>query len=87
VDIKLIDHIGTSQSGLLVDHQQWIVAVDGVQVGYLPKAPNSWLQCIVSMDEDTKAEVVEAINQKIASEVGGVVMPVDPDDEPDDEEE
>jgi hypothetical protein len=87
VEIKLTDHIGTSQSGLLVDHQQWIVSVDGVQIGYLPKAPGAWLQCIVSMDEATKVEVTEAINAKVASEIGGVVMPVDPDEEPDDEEE
>lgn len=82
MDIKLIDHVGETQSGVFVDYQQWIVFAAGQQVGYLPKAPGSWLQCIVSMSEETKAELIEAISQKIASEVGGVVMPVDPDDEP-----
>jgi len=86
VDIKLIDHIGETQSGRLVDHQQWIVFVDDVQVGYLPKSPGSWLQCIVFMDEATKAEVVEAINRRIDTGIGGVVMPVDPDLEPQEED-
>jgi hypothetical protein len=86
VDIKLIDHVGQTQSGRFVDHQQWIVFADDVQIGYLPKYPNAWLQCIVSMNEETKSEVIDAIKEKIENEIGGVVMPVDPDDEPKEDE-
>jgi hypothetical protein len=87
LDIKLVDHIGESPSGEKVDHEQWIVFVDDVQIGYLPKYANAWLQCIVTMDEDTKAEVVEALKKRVANEIGGVVMPVDPDLEPKDDED
>ena len=86
MDIKLIDHVGQTQSGRFVDHQQWIVFADDVQIGYLPKYPNAWLQCIVSMNEETKSEVIDAIKEKIENEIGGVVMPVDPDDEPKEDE-
>lgn len=86
MDIKLIDHIGHTQSGQFVDHQQWIVFVDDVQVGYLPKFPGAWLQCIVAMDENVKEELIEALNAKVASEIGGIVMPVDPDLEPQEDE-
>jgi len=86
VEIKLIDHVGETQSGVFVDHQQWIVFAEGVQIGYLPKSPGAWLQCIVSMSEETKSELVESLQRKIANEVGGVVMPVDPDDEPKEDE-
>jgi len=86
VDIKLIDHVGQTQSGRFVDHQQWIVFADDVQIGYLPKYPNAWLQCIVSMNDETKSEVIDAIKEKIENEIGGVVMPVDPDDEPQEDE-
>jgi hypothetical protein len=87
VEIKLIDHVGETQSGVFVDHQQWIVFAEGVQIGYLPKSPGAWLQCIVSMSEETKSELVESLQRKIANEVGGVVMPVDPDLEPQEEDE
>ena len=86
MDIKLIDHVGQTQSGRFVDHQQWIVFADDVQIGYLPKYPNAWLQCIVSMNDETKSEVIDAIKEKIENEIGGVVMPVDPDDEPQEDE-
>jgi hypothetical protein len=82
LDIKLIDHVGESPSGAHVDHDQWIVFADGVQVGYLPKSPGAWLQCIVSFDDSTRAELIEAVNKRVAADIGGVVMPVDPDDEP-----
>jgi hypothetical protein len=82
LDIKLIDHVGESPSGVRVDHDQWIVFADGVQVGYLPKSPGAWLQCIVSFDDATRAELIEAVNRRVAADIGGVVMPVDPDDEP-----
>jgi len=76
--IKLVDQIGYSPSGVLVDHQQWIVFADDTQVGYLQKTPGAWLQCIVTFNEKTKAELIEAVNAKIASELGGVAMPVAP---------
>jgi hypothetical protein len=87
MEIKLIDHVGETQSGVFVDHQQWIVFADDVQVGYLPKTPDSWLQCIVYMDEAVKKELTEALNAKVASEIGGVVLPPDPDFDPDAEDE
>ncbi len=82
MQIKLDDHVGESPSGLAVDHGQWIVFVDDVQVGYLSKTPGSWLQSIVFMDAATTAEVIEAINKKLQAEIGGVAMPVDPELEP-----
>jgi hypothetical protein len=87
MDIKLIDHVGETQSGLPVDHEQWIVFCDGVQVGYLPKHVSAWLQCIVSFDETTKAELIEAVNATAALTIGGVVMPIDPDLEPEEDDE
>jgi len=78
MQIRLTDQIGYSPSGVLVDHQQWIVFCDDVQVGYLAKSPGAWLQCIVTFSEETKKELVEAINKKISSELGGVAMPVAP---------
>jgi hypothetical protein len=85
--IELKDHIGESPSGAAVDHNQWIVFCDGVQVGYLPKYANAWLQCIVSFDETTKAELIQAVNETAALQIGGVAMPVDPDLQPQDDEE
>lgn len=87
MEIKLIDHVGETQSGVFVDHQQWIVFADDVQVGYLPKSPGSWLQSIVYIDPEHKEQLIQAINEKVASEIGGVVMPPDPDFDPDEEEE
>jgi len=78
MQIKLIDQIGYTPSGVMIDHQQWIVFCDDVQVGYLAKAPGAWLQCIVTFDDATKKELVEAINAKILSELGSVAMPVAP---------
>jgi hypothetical protein len=82
LDIKLIDHVGESPSGARVDHDQWIVFADDVQVGYLQKSPGAWLQCIVSFDDATRVELIKAVNKRVAADIGGVVMPVDPDDEP-----
>jgi hypothetical protein len=82
LEIKLIDHVGESPSGARVDHDQWIVFADDVQVGYLQKSPGAWLQCIVSFDDATRVELIEAVNKRVAADIGGVVMPVDPDDEP-----
>jgi hypothetical protein len=85
VEIKLCDHVGESPSGLHVDHDQWIVFADDVQIGYLPKSPGAWLQCIVTMDEATKAEVIEAINRRVVQDIAGVAMPPEWDDDEDDE--
>jgi hypothetical protein len=85
LEIKLVDHVGESPSGLHVDHEQWIVFADDVQIGYLPKSPGAWLQCIVTMDEATKAEVIEAINKRVVKDIGGVVLPPEPIEDEDDE--
>lgn len=85
-EINLFDQRGETPSGEVVVYDQWVVYADGVQIGYLPKAPGSWLQCIVTMDEATKAEVIEAINRRVANEIGGVAMPPSfEDDETEDE--
>jgi hypothetical protein len=83
VEIKLCDHVGESPSGLHVDHDQWIVFADDVQIGYLPKSPGAWLQCIVTMDEATKAEVIEAVNRRVVQDIAGVAMPPEWDDDED----
>jgi hypothetical protein len=85
VEIKLCDHVGESPSGLHVDHDQWIVFADDVQIGYLPKSPGAWLQCIVTMDEAAKAEVIEAVNKRVVQDIAGVAMPPEWDDDEDDE--
>ena len=85
MDIKLIDHVGESPSGAHVDHDQWIVFADNVQIGYLPKSPDAWLQCIVTMDEATKAEVIEAVNRRVVQDIAGVAMPPEWDEDEDDE--
>ncbi len=87
MDIKLIDHIGESPSGACVDHNQWIVFADNVQIGYLPKSAGAWLQCIVSMDDATKAEVIEAVNKRVANDIGGVVLPPEPIEDEDEDED
>jgi hypothetical protein len=87
MQIKLNDHVGESPSGVPVDHGQWIVFVDDVQVGYLSKTPGSWLQSIVFMDAETTKDVIDAINKKLQAELGGVVMPVDPELEPKEDED
>ena len=80
-EIKLIDQQGTTAGGDIVVYDQWVVFADGVQVGYLPKSPGAYLQCIVTMDEQTKAELIEAINLRVAADIGGVAMPPDFDDD------
>jgi hypothetical protein len=87
MQIKLIDHIGEAPNGSPVDHEQWIVFCDDVQVGYLSKTPGSWLQSIVFMDAETTKDVIDAINKKLQAELGGVAMPVDPELEPKEDEE
>jgi hypothetical protein len=87
MDIKLIDHVGESPNGTPVDHGQWIVFCDDIQVGYLPKEPDSWLQCIVTFDDNTKAELIEAVNKTAALTIGGVVMPVDIDLQPQEDDD
>ena len=84
-EIKLIDHVGESPSGQHVDHEQWIVFADGVQIGYLQKIKGAWLQCIVSMDEETRDQVIEAVNQKVADNIAGVAMPPEPIEDEDEE--
>lgn len=87
IDVKLCDHVGESPSGQKIIHDQWIVFVDDVQVGYLQKSPGAWLQSIVFMDESTKKEVIEAISRRVAADIGGVAMPVDPDLEPQEDDD
>jgi len=87
IEIVLADHVGTSRSGQLVDHGQWIVNADGVQIGYMPKTPGSWLACIVSLDDETRQRIVDAVNRKVEQEIGGIVMPPPPIDGEDDEED
>lgn len=87
MDIQLCDHIGTAPDGRRVDHGQWVVFCDGVQVGYLQKHEGAWLACIVFMDEATKAELIEAVSAAAKLKVGGAAIPVDPDLEPKDEGE
>jgi len=87
--IALTDHVGKAQDGSLVDHGQWIVMCDGVHIGYLQKSEGAWLQCIVFMDEPTKAELIEAVSDAARLYVGGAALPVDPDflDDDDDTED
>ena len=81
-EIKLVDHVGKTQSGREVDHGQWIVFADDQQVGYLPKSPGAWLQCIVTMDEETREVLVQAVNEAAMTEIGGVAeVPSFEDDE------
>jgi hypothetical protein len=79
MEINLLDHVGQAPGGSHVDHGQWIVFCDGVHIGYLPKSANAWLQCIVFMDEPTKAELIEAVSEAARQKVGGAALPVDPD--------
>jgi 23S rRNA U2552 (ribose-2'-O)-methylase RlmE/FtsJ len=85
-EIKLIDQQGEAPSGEIIVYDQWVVFADGQQVGYLPKSPGAWLQCIVTMSEDTKAELIEAINLRVAEDIGGVSMPPDFEDEEESDE-
>jgi hypothetical protein len=88
IEIQLFDHIGVSPMGERVDHDQWIVKADGQHIGYLPKADGSWLVCIVAMDEDVKQRIVEAVNRRVATDIGGIVTtpePIEEDDEESDE--
>lgn len=87
IEIKLIDQRGKTPSGVEVVYDQWVVFADDQQIGYLPKTPGAWLQAIVSMDEPTKAELIEAINKRVAQDIGGVSMPPDFDDETEDDDE
>jgi hypothetical protein len=82
-EIKLIDQRGETPSGEEVAYDQWVVFADDQQIGYLPKSPGAWLQCIVTMDQATKADIIEAINRRVAADIGGVSMP--PDFEEDEE--
>ena len=77
--IELNDHVGKAPDGSHVDHGQWIVMCDGVHIGYLQKSEGAWLQCIVFMDEPTKAELIEAVSDAARLKVGGAALPVDPD--------
>jgi len=87
VQITLTDHIGTSTTGQPVDFNQWIVMCDGTHVGYLQKTEGAWLACIVFMDEETKAELIEAVSKAAKMKIGGAALPVGPDSIPDDEGE
>ena len=86
IEITLTDHVGTSRSGEPVDHGQWIVNADDVQIGYMSKAPGAWLACIVSLDDETRQRIVEAVNRKVEQEIGGIVMPPPPIDDDDEEQ-
>lgn len=87
IEIKLVDQRGETPSGKEVVYDQWVVFADNQQIGYLPKTPGAWLQSIVSMDEATKAELIESINKRVAEDIGGVSMPPDFDDETEDDDE
>ena len=86
MQIELTDHVGESPSGEPVDHNQWIVMCDGTHVGYLQKFEGAWLACIVFMDEETKAELIEAVSGAAKLKIGGAAIPVDPDLLPIDDE-
>lgn len=79
MQIQLSDHTGHSPNGEIVDFNQWIVMCDGTHVGYLQKTEGAWLACIVFMDEQTKAELIEAVSKAAQLKVGGAAIPVDPD--------
>lgn len=79
MQIELSDHVGISPNGKHVDHNQWVVFCDGVQVGYLQKKEGAWLQCIVFMDDATKSELIEAVSAAAKLKIGGAAIPVDPD--------
>jgi hypothetical protein len=85
IAIKLIDHVGETQCGEHVDFNQWIVFADDVQIGYLQKTKNAWLQCIVSMDDEAKGRIIDAVNRRVANGIAGVVMPPEPIEEDEDE--
>jgi hypothetical protein len=87
IEIQLIDHVGVSPMNEHVDHGQWIVKADGQHIGYLPKTPGAWLACIVAMDEDVKQQIVEAVNKRVAVEIGGIVTTPEPPEEDEDEDE
>jgi len=87
VQIELTDHLGESNTGEVVEHNQWIVMCDGTHVGYLQKTEGAWLSCIVNMDEPTKLELIEAVSKAARLAIGGAAVPVDPDFLNDDEGE
>lgn len=87
IEIKLVDQRGETPSGEEVVYDQWVVFADNQQIGYLPKSPGAWLQAIVSMDEVTKAEVIEAINKRVAADIGGVSSVPEYEDETEDDDE
>lgn len=86
-NIQLIDHIGEGLDGSKVDHKQYIVMSDGVHVGYLPKTPGAWLACIVSMDDKDRDELIEAVNEHLGQTIGGAVIPPEPQEETDEDDE
>ena len=79
MQIELNDHIGYSPNGDRVEFNQWIVMCDGIHVGYLQKTEGAWMSCIVFMDEETKAELIEAVSRAANHMIGGASIPVDPD--------
>ncbi len=79
MQIELTDHVGESNTGKVVDHNQWIVMCDGTHVGYLQKTEGAWLSCIVYMDEPTKLELIEAVSKAAQLAIKGAAVPVDPD--------
>jgi len=85
--IQLIDHIGEGLDGSKVDHKQYIVMSDGVHVGYLPKTPGAWLARIVSMDDKDRDELIEAVNEHLGQTIGGAVIPPEPQEETDEDDE
>lgn len=87
MQIELSDHTGVAPDGKHIDHKQWVVMCDGIHVGYLQKTDGAWLQCIVFMDDPTKAELIEAVASAARQKIGGAVIPVDPDFLKDENEE
>lgn len=87
LEIKLVDQRGQTPRGEDVVYDQWVVFADNQQIGYLPKTPGAWLQAIVSMDDATKAELIEAVNKRVAADIGGVASIPEYDDDEESEDE
>ncbi len=79
MQIELNDHVGIAPNGERVEHNQWIVMCDDIHVGYLQKTEGAWLSCIVFMDDETKAELIEAVSAAAHQRIDGAAIPVDPD--------
>lgn len=82
MDIRLVDHVGYTPRGRRVEHNQWLVQLDGQHVGFLGKRPGSHLSLVAWADPDTRAEIEQAISQQLGRPIGGSAMINEPQDEP-----